>query len=84
VSAPIPKKTLTNYAKSLRRNATQVEKSLWRHLRGRQMEGIKFRRQQPIGNCIVDFVSFETRLVVELDGGQHAVDREADNQRDRF
>ena len=77
------KKRLTSYAKSLRQNATQAEKALWHRLRNRQMEGIKFRRQQPIEGYIVDFVSFETRLVVELDGGQHAVERQKDIKRDR-
>ena len=42
-----------------------------------------FRRQQPIEDYIVDFVSFETRLIVELDGGQHAVERQKDTERDR-
>ena len=80
----IPKKILTKYAKSLRQNATDAEKILWHHLKARQIEGIKFRRQQPIENKIVDFVSFETRLVVELDGGQHAGDKIKDQKRDRF
>jgi len=48
------------------------------------MQGIKFRRQQPIENYIVDFVSFEQRMVIELDGGQHAINKEKDNERDRI
>ncbi len=48
----------------------------------RQLEGFKFRRQQPIGPYIVDFVSFEKKLVVELDGGQHAIEKEKDKRRD--
>jgi very-short-patch-repair endonuclease len=48
------------------------------------MHGIKFRRQQTIENYIVDFVSFEKRIVIELDGGQHKLNREIDNERDRF
>ena len=48
------------------------------------MQGIKFRRQQPIENYIVDFVCFEKRIVVELDGGRHAINKEKDNKRDRF
>ena len=48
------------------------------------MEGMKFRRQQPIENFIVDFVSFEKRIVIELDGGQHAKNKEKDNKRDRL
>ena len=75
---------LTNLAKSLRKRPTNVEAILWNRLRARQMEGIKFRRQQPIENFIVDFVSFEKRIVVELDGGQHARDRDKDMQRDKF
>jgi very-short-patch-repair endonuclease len=51
-------------------------------LRAKQLEGIKFRRQQPIGNFIVDFVSFEKLIVVELDGGHHAVSRQEDMERD--
>ncbi|MEN8245794.1 MAG: endonuclease domain-containing protein [Thermodesulfobacteriota bacterium] len=80
----IPKQILTTHAKSLRHNATQAERTLWRHLRAKQMDGIKFRRQQPIENYIVDLVSFEKRLVIELDGGQHAQHKEKDIQRDRF
>ena len=80
----IPKKVLTKYAKSLRQNATEAEKLLWHHLKARQIEGIKFRRQQPIDHYIVDFVSFEARLVLELDGGQHAVNKHIDKKRDLF
>ena len=46
------------------------------------MEGIKFRRQQPIGDYIVDFVSYEKRLVIEVDGGQHATQESSDRKRD--
>ncbi|MFO7738998.1 MAG: DUF559 domain-containing protein [Desulfatiglandaceae bacterium] len=74
---------LTKYAKHLRRNATQAERLLWSRLRARQVETTKFRRQQPIQNFIVDFVSFEKRIVIELDGGQHAVDKRKDLARDR-
>jgi very-short-patch-repair endonuclease len=55
---------------------------LWRHLRARQLEGLKFRRQQPIDNYIVDFVCFEKRIVIEVDGGQHMVEKEKDTERD--
>lgn len=58
-------------ARALRKNQTDVEKLLWNHLRNRQMTGIKFRRQQPIGSYIVDFVSFERKIIIELDGGYH-------------
>ncbi len=49
------------------------------------MEGIKFRRQAPIGAYIVDFVAFESRLVIEVDGGQHAEDgKDNDMRRDAW
>ena len=75
---------LTKHAKRLRRNSTQAEALLWSRLRARQMEGMKFRRQQPIENFIVDFVCFEKRIVIELDGGQHAKNKDKDNERDRL
>ncbi len=61
-------------AKMLRKRQTDAEMRLWRHLKAKRMEGAKFRRQEPIGNYIVDFVSFDRKLVIELDGGQHAGD----------
>jgi len=57
---------------------------LWSKLRARQIEGCKFRRQAPIGKYIVDFVCHEKRLIVELDGGQHAENCETDRQRDKW
>jgi very-short-patch-repair endonuclease len=61
-------------AKGLRRRQTEAEKRLWSHLKAKQLNGIKFRRQEPVGKYIVDFVSFDKKLVIELDGGQHAGD----------
>ncbi|POP46195.1 DNA-cytosine methyltransferase [Superficieibacter electus] len=58
--------------KSLRINATPEEMRLWYLLRGRRFYGFKFRRQVPVGPYVVDFACYETRLIVELDGGQHA------------
>ena len=58
-------------AKELRKNSTKQEQKLWKQLNKSQLLGYKFRRQQPIGNYIVDFFCPELRLVVELDGGQH-------------
>jgi len=74
---------LTIRAKELRRNATETEKYLWRYLKAKQLGGLKFRRQHPIGNYIVDFVCIEKSLVIELDGGQHTIEKEKDLQRDR-
>ena len=66
-------------ARDLRRNLTDAERALWRHLRQRQIAGLKFRRQHPIDHYILDFVCLEARLVIELDGGQHA-DRQGEEQ----
>lgn len=70
-------------AKALRRNQTEAERILWSKLRNMQLGEVKFRRQQPIGNYVVDFVSFDKKLVIEIDGGQHneAQTREKDEQR---
>ena len=73
---------LHSFAKELRNNSTDAERLLWHHLRNSQLEGVKFRRQQPIEAYIVDFVSFDKRIVIELDGGQHAESAEYDQQRD--
>ncbi len=52
-------------------------------MKGKQLEGVKFRRQAPIGQYIVDFVAFEKRLVIEIDGGQHAEENEKDKDHQR-
>ena len=59
------------FAKHLRHQMTDAEIKLWRHLRAHRLNGQKFRRQQPIGPYVVDFVHFGARLIVEADGGQH-------------
>ena len=74
----------TEYSRALRSNLTDAEQFLWRHLRGRQLEGCKFRRQHPLGPYIVDFVCLEKKLVVELDGGQHALNVAYDLHRDTW
>ncbi|NTW15694.1 MAG: endonuclease domain-containing protein [Candidatus Moranbacteria bacterium] len=66
------KKTLEN-AKRLRREQTPQETILWSRLRNRRLDGMKFRRQYPIGKYIVDFVCLERKLIIELDGWQHGV-----------
>jgi very-short-patch-repair endonuclease len=70
--------------KALRKRPTDAEQMLWRHLRMKQMEGLKFRRQQPIDNYIVDFVCFENRIIIEVDGGQHAAENIKDRERDSY
>ena len=74
---------LVNMAKTLRKSQTDAEKLLWKHLRAKQMEGLKFRRQQPIGNYVIDFICLEKSLVIEVDGGQHA-DNKKDEERDTW
>lgn len=75
---------LTSLAKGLRNRLTDAEILLWKHLRQKQMEGLKFRRQQPIDHYIVDFICLEKRIVIEVDGGQHALQKEADVTRDEY
>jgi adenine-specific DNA-methyltransferase len=70
-------------ARKLRREQTDVERKLWFALRGRRFHGFKFRRQQPIGPYVVDFVSFEAKLVIELDGGQHGLSENESADRER-
>jgi len=64
-------RVLTIWARSLRKQASEAERVLWRHLRGRHMKGYKFRRQVVIEPYIVDFVCLDAKLIIEADGGQH-------------
>ena len=82
MSAGYSQQTLQR-AKALRRTLTDQEKKLWGALRDRRLGGFKFRKQQPIGPFIADFVCQERRLVVEVDGSQHA-DSARDAARDAF
>jgi len=76
------KKNLTQVAKGLRNNLTEAEKHLWYMLRLKNL-GVKFRRQVVIGLFIVDFICFEKKLIIEVDGGQHA-DDVRDKARDKW
>ncbi|MGE4251802.1 MAG: endonuclease domain-containing protein [Parvibaculaceae bacterium] len=71
------------FARKLRKEQTDAERRLWWHLRNRQLEGWKFRRQFPIGGYIVDFACIDAKLIVELDGGQHSEQGYHDEQRTR-
>jgi len=75
---------LTKNARLLRKNQTEVEQFLWKQLRNRQLFGHKFRRQLPIEPYIADFVCLELKLIIELDGGQHADQIDYDNQRSLY
>ena len=72
------------FAHHLRRSTTDAERALWAKLRNRQLEGLKFRRQHPLGPYTVDFICFERRLVIEVDGGQHTEAVEQDAYRTRW
>ena len=75
---------LNTIARELRKRLTDAEKTLWNHLRLKQLENLKLRRQQPVDKYIVDFICFEKRLVIEVDGGQHLVEKSKDKQRDQY
>ncbi len=77
---------LRDKARQLRKNMTASERHLWTRLRGRQLLGIQFYRQRPIGNYIVDFFAPTTKLVIEVDGSQHgeAEQAEKDKRRDAY
>ena len=69
--------------RALRNDATDAERQLWQHLRGRQLDNAKFRRQHPFGDYVLDFACLERKLAIELDGGQHASSREYDTVRSK-
>ena len=73
-----------DYARGLRRRQTDAERKLWARLRDRRLLGHKFARQVPIAPYVVDFCCREQKLVVELDGGQHAIDVPYDRTRTLF
>lgn len=76
--------SLLENAKSLRRTMTDAEQKLWYHLRAHRFMGRKFKRQKPLGRYVVDFVCLEEKLIIELDGGQHAENLEYDQERDSW
>lgn len=74
--------SLKELARNLRKNSTDAEKKLWQFLRKRQICGCKFRRQVVIEPYVVDFVCFEEKLIIELDGGQHLLQKVEDEFRE--
>lgn len=76
------KNNLIHLSRKLRSNLTDAEQKLWYHVRQRQIDNHKFRRQHIIGKYIVDFICIEQMLIIELDGGQHT--REMDEMRTDF
>jgi very-short-patch-repair endonuclease len=71
-------------ARELRKNPTDTERKLWHHIRDKQLDNFRFRRQRPIGKYIVDFICLEANLVIELDGGQHAEQLQYDAERTKY
>ena len=88
MSKPVLKYTsnLKNTARHLRKNMTESEQVLWSRLCGKQLLGVQFYRQKPLGRFIVDFFSPKVKLVVEVDGSQHAEENHVvrDKQRDEY
>jgi len=72
--------------RELRRQQTEAERQAWQLLRGRRMLGLKFHRQYPVGNYVVDFYCFNLRLAVELDGSAHSQpsQRQRDEEKERY
>lgn len=75
-------KKLIPLSRPLRASMTDAESKIWNHLRKRQLQNFKFRRQHIVGNYIVDFICLEKNIIIEIDGGQHNV--ETDKQRSIF
>ena len=74
---------LRKRARSLRKSSTEAEKIIWFKLRKNHL-GVKFRRQVPLGYYIVDFVCFEKRLIIEIDGSQHLDNTDNDSTRTKY
>jgi very-short-patch-repair endonuclease len=75
---------LTDVAKRLRHEMTDAERVLWREVRAHRFASFKFKRQEPLGLYVVDFVCYQAKLIVELDGGHHAEQQEPDAERTRW
>ncbi len=74
----------TRNAGRLRKDRTDAERKLWAALRRRQLDGARFRQQAPLGPYVVDFLCPAARLIVEVDGSQHAVEVAADSARSKW
>ncbi len=82
IRRPSVPRRLRVFAKAMRQSPTDAEAKMWRLLRDRRLAAFKFRRQVPFQDYILDFVCFEKRLIIEIDGSQHA-DSSTDGARDR-
>jgi very-short-patch-repair endonuclease len=79
--SPALKQKMTEVARQFRKEPTTSEEILWQAIRGRKLDGRRFRRQQPIGVFVVDFYCSAEKLIVEVDGAIHELQREHDQQR---
>jgi very-short-patch-repair endonuclease len=79
--SPALKQKMTEVARLFRKEPTASEEILWQAIRGRKLDGRRFRRQQPIGVFVVDFYCSAEKLIVEVDGAIHELQREHDQQR---
>ena len=79
--SPDLRRRMTEIAREFRKEPTQSENILWQALRGKKLDGVKFRRQQPVGLFVVDFYNSVYRLVIEIDGPIHVLQKEADEAR---
>ena len=75
---------MKNHVRELRQNSTDAERRLWHFLRAKRLKGYKFRRQHIIYPFVVDFVCLERKLIIELDGGQHAEHGHYDEKRTSY
>jgi very-short-patch-repair endonuclease len=75
------RRPVREFARLLRHESTDAEARLWRHLRNRRLGGLKFRRQMPVGDYVVDFCCPERKVIVEVDGGQHSDRQDYDLRR---
>jgi very-short-patch-repair endonuclease len=73
----VVRRTISPHAARLRRDMTDAERALWSKLRGRRLEGFKFRSQWTLGRSVADFCCLQSRLIVEVDGGHHSEGRDA-------
>ncbi len=83
VPESVPSTSTTQRARELRGRMTDAERKLWFALRDRRFANFKFRRQVPVGPFIADFICYGARVVIEVDGGQHA-DSKSDERRDQW
>jgi very-short-patch-repair endonuclease len=75
---------MAQFARGLRNRSTKAERLLWSKLRGRRFAGIKFKRQVPIANYVVDFAALDLKFIIEVDGGQHDARAARDAERTRI